>query len=249
MGRALKFIHSGDIIHRDIKPSNLLLNSECKVKIGDFGLARSLIQYNYKEPNVFLTDYVATRWYRAPEIILGSTNYTKSIDIWSCGCILGELITGKPMFPGSSTVNQLDIIIEFVEKIDTEDLNSIDSLSAKLMIKFVKDMSKIKKEYLKYGSKNAFELLVKLLQFNSKKRITAEKALWYSYMAQFHNPNNEPISSRIIISISSENQDFTTSDYRKNIYKEILKRKKEILKKTREYNISIKRIKNFNNAY
>ena len=92
--KALKYMHSGDLIHRDLKPSNILLNSECHVKIADFGLARSVATKEEDAPPV-LTEYVATRWYRAPEILLGSTKYTKSVDMWSVGCILGELIIGK----------------------------------------------------------------------------------------------------------------------------------------------------------
>jgi mitogen-activated protein kinase 15 len=92
-----------------VQPSNILLNSECLVKICDFGLARSVYT---KADNPILTDYVATRWYRAPEILLGSTRYTKGIDMWSIGCIFGELLGGKPMFPGTSTLNQLDRIME-----------------------------------------------------------------------------------------------------------------------------------------
>merc|ERR1712093_701416 len=115
--RALKFIHSGDLIHRDLKPKNLLLNSECRLKLCDFGLVRSLVQIDSKEgPNVFLTDYVGTRWYRAPEIIMGSLKYSKSMDMWSCGCILAEMLNGKPLFPGSSLVNQLHRIFEAIAK-------------------------------------------------------------------------------------------------------------------------------------
>jgi mitogen-activated protein kinase 15 len=99
----LKFMHSAQLLHRDLKPSNLLLNSECHVKVADFGLARSLDTKAGSEP--VLTDYVATRWYRAPEILLGSNKYTKGVDMWSMGCILAELILGKPFFPGTSTLN------------------------------------------------------------------------------------------------------------------------------------------------
>ena len=89
--KALKYIHSGELIHRDLKPSNILLNSECHAKVADFGLARSIALDNNDEGanNPVLTEYVATRWYRAPEILLGSTKYTKAVDMWSVGCILG----------------------------------------------------------------------------------------------------------------------------------------------------------------
>ncbi len=102
--KCLKYMHSAELLHRDLKPSNLLLNSECHMKIADFGLARSLITKE-AESQPLLTDYVATRWYRAPEILLGSNKYTKGVDMWSLGCIICELILGKPMFPGTSTMN------------------------------------------------------------------------------------------------------------------------------------------------
>ena len=85
--KCLKYLHSADILHRDLKPANILLNSECHVKVADFGLARSLSS-EHNESAPVMTDYVATRWYRAPEILLGSTKYTKGVDMWSLGCIL-----------------------------------------------------------------------------------------------------------------------------------------------------------------
>ena len=89
--KCLKYLHSAEILHRDLKPANILLNSECHVKVADFGLARSLSsQHNETAP--VMTDYVATRWYRAPEILLGSTKYTKGVDMWSLGFILAELL-------------------------------------------------------------------------------------------------------------------------------------------------------------
>jgi len=98
-------MHSGELIHRDLKPSNILLNSLCHSKVADFGLARSVAFNEEDDSAPVLTEYVATRWYRAPEILLGSTKYTKAVDMWSVGCILGELIIGKAIFPGTSTLN------------------------------------------------------------------------------------------------------------------------------------------------
>lgn len=102
--KSLKYMHSAHLLHRDLKPSNLLLNSDCHVKVADFGLARSL-DVTDPDNTPLLTDYVATRWYRAPEILLGSNKYTTGVDMWSLGCILAELIKGKPVFPGTSTLN------------------------------------------------------------------------------------------------------------------------------------------------
>ena len=96
--RGLKYIHSANVLHRDLKPSNLLLNTTCDLKICDFGLAR--VADPDHDHTGFLTEYVATRWYRAPEIMLNSKGYTKSIDIWSVGCILAEMISNRPIFPG-----------------------------------------------------------------------------------------------------------------------------------------------------
>ena len=99
--RGLKYIHSAAIYHRDLKPRNLLVNSNCDLKICDFGLARANIE-QLKTANTVMTDYIATRWYRAPEVILSWKKYTGAIDVWSVGCILAELIIRKPLLPASS---------------------------------------------------------------------------------------------------------------------------------------------------
>ncbi|VAH89696.1 unnamed protein product [Triticum turgidum subsp. durum] len=92
--RGLKYIHSANVIHRDLKPSNLLLNANCDLKICDFGLARPSSESD------MMTEYVVTRWYRAPELLLNSTDYSAAIDVWSVGCIFMELINRAPLFPG-----------------------------------------------------------------------------------------------------------------------------------------------------
>jgi mitogen-activated protein kinase 15 len=96
-------MHSANVIHRDVKPSNILINRDCLVKLADFSLARSLIYDENTLAN--LSDYVAARWYRAPEILLGSSKYDYSVDMWAVGCILAELYLCRPLFPGSSTLN------------------------------------------------------------------------------------------------------------------------------------------------
>lgn len=99
-------MHSANVLHRDLKPSNLLLNANCDLKIGDFGLARTTSETD------FMTEYVVTRWYRAPELLLNCSEYTAAIDIWSVGCILGEIMTREPLFPGRDYVHQLRLVTE-----------------------------------------------------------------------------------------------------------------------------------------
>lgn len=107
--RGLKYIHSAEVIHRDLKPSNLLVNSNCDLKICDFGLARGIHQDHTEGTGgtMLLTEYVVTRWYRAPEIMLACHEYSKPIDIWSVGCIFAELILRKPYFPGDDYIDQV----------------------------------------------------------------------------------------------------------------------------------------------
>jgi len=220
--KALKFLHSGGVIHRDLKPSNLLLNSDCLLKVGDFGLARSIDRDNV------LTDYVATRWYRAPEILLGSQQYTAGVDMWSVGCILGELIGGKPMFPGSSTMNQLDRILELTGQPSDEDLESIQSPFALTMLDTLPPVTKRSyRELYPAASPEALDLLQHLLSFNPNKRYTAEDALEHPYVAAFHNPEEEYSSDHKIEISIDDNQKRTIEEYRGKLYEDIVRRKQE----------------------
>jgi len=108
MARALANIHSGGVCHRDIKPQNLLVDTRThQLKLCDFGSAKILVR---TEPNI---SYICSRYYRAPELIFGATEYTTAIDIWSLGCVMAELLLGQPLFPGESGVDQLVEIIKF----------------------------------------------------------------------------------------------------------------------------------------
>ncbi len=111
MLRGLKYIHSANVIHRDLKPSNLLVNSNCDLKICDFGLARGIHHDRTIGKTMLLTEYVVTRWYRAPEIMLACQEYSKGVDIWSCGCIFAELIKRKPFFAGDDYIDQVLFVI------------------------------------------------------------------------------------------------------------------------------------------
>lgn len=117
---AVHHLHHLQLIHRDLKPSNVLLDSSCLVKLCDFGLVRSLNAV--EEDSQILSEEVATKWYRAPELLLGSRSYGFPVDMWSVGCIAAELLTGKTLFSGSSTLEQLEKIIELTGMVGKEDL-------------------------------------------------------------------------------------------------------------------------------
>ena len=130
------------------------------LRICDFGFARIL----NNKAGMGLTDYVATRWYRAPEILLGSNKYTKGVDMWSMGCILAELLLGKPVFPGTSTLNQLDRVMEVTGRPSVEDVESINSPLAQTMLESL-PATKPKKlrDMFPTASDDAIDLLKNLL--------------------------------------------------------------------------------------
>jgi len=226
--KSIKYMHSGEMLHRDIKPSNLLLNSDCQVKVCDFGLARSVVQQNDNAQNPVLTDYVATRWYRAPEILLGSTSYTKGVDLWSVGCILGELLSGKPIFPGTSTMNQLDRIMEVTGRPSPEDIEAIKSPFAATMLESLPvSRPRPLNEMFPSATAEALDLLRICMQFNPTKRPSAHQALRHPYVVQFHNAEDEFDCDRVIRIPIDDNTKLTVQDYRERLYNEVLKKKKE----------------------
>lgn len=225
--KSLHYMHTAELLHRDIKPSNLLLNSDCHVKLCDFGLCRSLAESSATSSPV-LTDYVATRWYRAPEILLGSTRYNKGVDMWSLGCILGEMLVGKPIFPGVSTMNQLDRILEVTGRPSAEDTASVRSPFASTMLESLPaSRPKALSEMFPTASAEALDLLRVCLQFNPNKRISAQEALRHPYVSQFHNPDDEPKCPRVIRIQIDDNTKYTAAEYRERLYKEISRKRKE----------------------
>lgn len=185
--RGLKYIHSADIIHRDLKPSNLAVNEDCELKILDFGLAR--------HTDDEMTGYVATRWYRAPEIMLNWMHYNQTVDIWSVGCIMAELLTGRTLFPGTDHIDQLKLILRLVGTPGPELLKKISSESARNYIQSLSYMPKMNFENVFIGANPlAVDLLEKMLVLDTDKRITAAEALAHGYFSQYHDPDDEPVA-------------------------------------------------------
>eukprot|EP00735_Rhodelphis_limneticus_P015118 TRINITY_DN9278_c0_g1::TRINITY_DN9278_c0_g1_i1::g.13289::m.13289 TRINITY_DN9278_c0_g1::TRINITY_DN9278_c0_g1_i1::g.13289 ORF type:complete len:471 (+),score=49.41,sp/P42525/ERK1_DICDI/60.68/3e-153,Pkinase/PF00069.20/1.4e-75,Pkinase_Tyr/PF07714.12/1.3e-34,Kdo/PF06293.9/7.8e-07,Kinase-like/PF14531.1/1.5e+02,Kinase-like/PF14531.1/0.048 TRINITY_DN9278_c0_g1_i1:124-1413(+) len=193
--RGLKYIHSADVLHRDLKPSNLLLNGNCDLKICDFGLARGFEGHSSDDYNPPLTEYVATRWYRAPEIMLSRREYTKSVDIWSVGCIFAELLGRRALFPGREYIHQLNLITDVLGTPSERDMQFIGDESARDYLKSLPFKPKIPFETLfPNASKEAIDLLEGMLKFNPHERLTVEEALRHPYLASLHDPEDEPVA-------------------------------------------------------
>ncbi|XP_020281716.1 putative serine/threonine-protein kinase C05D10.2 [Pseudomyrmex gracilis] len=221
--KAIKYIHSGNVIHRDLKPSNVLLNAQCHCKIADFGLARSVTQNGENDGDAgsdpTLTDYVATRWYRAPEILIASKRYTKGIDMWSLGCILGEMLLGKPLFPGSSTINQVERIMATLPPPTDEDLMSVSAgYGTNLLEKTPSGPRRSLRDLLPEVSEKALNLISNLIVFNPTQRLTAVEALEHPYVADFHRRGNEPEKGSSVVPLLSDDVQLSVDEYRNKLY-------------------------------
>ncbi|EKM53498.1 uncharacterized protein PHACADRAFT_259914 [Phanerochaete carnosa HHB-10118-sp] len=196
----LKYIHSANVLHRDLKPGNLLVNADCELKICDFGLARGYqpgggaTQNRGAANQGFMTEYVATRWYRAPEIMLSFANYGPAIDVWSVGCILAELLSGKPIFKGRDYVDQLNQILHYLGTPAEDTLRRVGSPRAQDYIRSLPIKPRVPFSTLfPRANPLAIDLLSQLLNFDPAKRITCEQALKHPYLQVWHDPADEPV--------------------------------------------------------
>ncbi|KAG6505428.1 hypothetical protein ZIOFF_037784 [Zingiber officinale] len=187
--RGLKYLHSAYVIHRDLKPENLFVNgADCKLKIGDFGLARSMTRSGQG-----MSSYIATQWYRAPELLVCSNRYDTSIDMWSVGCILAELLGRRPLFPGTDDINQLERIVSVLGVKGDADLNFVDNEHARKYIKSLPHSLGIPlASVYPHANPLAIDLLKKMLVFDPSKRIDATEALRHPYMTSFYDPLFDP---------------------------------------------------------
>ena len=187
--KVVKYIHSAGLIHRDLKPTNILISKNCELKLRDFGLSK------LKEKEEFdfdLTDYVSLRYYRAPEILLGSKVYNQAVDLWAIGCIISEMYTGKILFQGNSVLKQLELILKLTGKPSDNDITAIKSPLAKGLLEYVNFDGKIDiNELLQTVPKEATDLISKLLIFDPDKRITCQEALKSNFFKEFSDPEEE----------------------------------------------------------
>jgi mitogen-activated protein kinase 1/3 len=190
----LKYLHAANILHRDLKPGNLLVNANCDLKICDFGLARTS-----SGSEEIMTEYVVTRWYRAPELLLCCDNYGTSIDVWSVGCIFAEILGRKPIFPGTEPLNQLKLIINVVGSQQESDLRFIDNRKAQRFIKSLPFSEGTGfSEMYPHANPLAMDLLKRMLVFDPNKRISVSDALLHPYITGLlelgcNPPENVPV--------------------------------------------------------
>ena len=212
--RGVLYMHSANIIHRDLKPANILANKNCDLKICDLGLGRAEV-YDYDEKKITkkqkkkskndesdsdedpeLTEYVITRWYRAPEVILCPSHYAKAVDIWSVGCIFAELLGRQPLFPGDHYLDQIQKIIAVTGTPKMEELEFIQKKEAKeFFLKLVKRTKLTWTSLFPNANPIALDLLEKMLTFNPKKRYTVDQCISHPYFEGLHDPEQEPITT------------------------------------------------------
>ncbi|EGG09073.1 uncharacterized protein MELLADRAFT_71281 [Melampsora larici-populina 98AG31] len=171
------FCHENRVLHRDLKPQNLLINKRGELKLADFGLARA-----FGIPVNTFSNEVVTLWYRAPDVLLGSRTYSTSIDVWSAGCIMAEMISGVPLFRGRDNNDQLTQILRVLGTPDDTTLRRIQAESPEIQLRPFPRVARISFQSL-YPKCHPFatDLLERLLKFDPSQRLSCEDALNHQY--------------------------------------------------------------------
>ncbi|KAK6529606.1 regulator of ime2 [Arthrobotrys megalospora] len=187
--RSLAYIHSQGICHRDIKPQNLLLDPSTGIlKLCDFGSAKILVE---NEPNV---SYICSRYYRAPELIFGATNYTTKIDVWSTGCVMAELMLGQPLFPGESGIDQL---VEIIKVLGTPTREQIRTMNPNYMEhKFPQIKPHPFAKVFRKAPPEAIDLISRLLEYTPTQRLSAIDAMCHPFFDELRDPSTRLPDSR-----------------------------------------------------
>jgi serine/threonine protein kinase len=185
LSRALAHIHSLGICHRDIKPQNLLVNPETQqLKLCDFGSAKALVK---GEPNVA---YICSRYYRAPELIFGSTDYTTAIDVWSQGCVGAELLLGQPLFPGDSGVDQLVEIIKVLGTPTREEISSMNSNYTEFKFPQIK-ACQWRKVFRSKTPEDAMEFISSTLAYAPERRVKPLEGCAHRFFDELRDPKTK----------------------------------------------------------
>ena len=197
--RGINYLHSAGVFHRDLKPNNILISQHCALRICDFGLARA--NFDDAPDMSFWTDYVATRWYRAPELIMTRfTKYSTKIDIWSAGCIFAEMIgKGKPLFPGKDGYDQLQLMTAIIGSPSDDAISKVQSQRVREHFQMLPRRGRRAFSHIfPHAEPEACDLLEKLLEFDPEKRPSAYEALSHPYFKDLHSEYDaEPVAKPI----------------------------------------------------
>uniref|UniRef100_A0A6Q2XAR4 mitogen-activated protein kinase n=1 Tax=Esox lucius TaxID=8010 RepID=A0A6Q2XAR4_ESOLU len=207
MLKGLKYIHSAGIIHR-VSESPFCVCGCCLCQILDFGLAR--------QTDSEMTGYVVTRWYRAPEVILSWMHYTQTVDIWSVGCIMAEMLSGKPLFKGNDHLDQLTEIMKITGTPTQDFIAKLQSQDAK---NYVRSLPKVQKKDLQ-AMFSRVAVLERMLLLDPEKRVTATEALALPYFSEFREPEEETEAQ--LYDHSVDNSDLPLEQWKRHTFTEIL---------------------------
>jgi len=187
--RGIAFCHDNRVLHRDLKPQNLLINTKGQLKLADFGLARA-----FGIPVNTFSNEVVTLWYRAPDVLLGSRTYNTSIDIWSAGCIMAEMYTGRPLFPGTTNDDQLQKIFRLMGTPSERSWPGISQFP-EYKPNFHNFATQSLHAILPQVDALGLDLLGKMLQLRPEMRISASEALrhaWFQDLPQLQGRAAQP---------------------------------------------------------
>ncbi|XP_013778244.1 stress-activated protein kinase JNK-like isoform X1 [Limulus polyphemus] len=228
----IKHLHSAGIIHRDLKPSNIVVKSDCTLKILDFGLARTA------GTTFMMTPYVVTRYYRAPEVILGM-GYKDNVDIWSVGCIMGEMIRGGVLFPGTDHIDQWNKIIEqfgtpspdFMRRLQPTVRNYVENRPKYTGYSFEKMFPDLlfpadSSEHSRLKASQARDLLSKMLIIDPEKRISVDQALSHPYINVWYEESEVHAPAPAPYDHSVDEREHTVEQWKALIYEEVLEYEK-----------------------
>uniref|UniRef100_A0A8C7Q2S1 Stress-activated protein kinase JNK n=1 Tax=Oncorhynchus mykiss TaxID=8022 RepID=A0A8C7Q2S1_ONCMY len=222
----IKHLHNAGIIHRDLKPSNIVVKSDCTLKILDFGLARTAAT------GLLMTPYVVTRYYRAPEVILGM-GYQANVDVWSVGCIVAEMVRGSVLFPGTDHIDQWNKVIEqlgtppqeFLMKLNQSVRTYVENRPRYAGYSFDKLFPDVlfpaDSEHNKLKASQARDLLSKMLVIDSSKRISVDEALKHPYINVWYDPAEVEAPPPKITDKQLDEREHTVEEWKDLIWKEV----------------------------